>query len=109
VRDRRQAIDTHHARLGRLVAAAVDRAGERLRAAAGRLEAVSPLAVLARGYSATWVLDEHGRERGGTLVSTAGVSVGNRLLTLVSEGRIRSRVEDLEPLEAGMIPREAEG
>lgn len=106
VGDRRAALEAHDGRLHRLAVAAVERAGERCRAAAGRLEAVSPLAVLARGYSATWRLDESGSERGGTLVSVTGLRAGDRLLTLLSEGRIHSRVEGVEATSAEAISRE---
>jgi exodeoxyribonuclease VII large subunit len=60
--------------------------------AAVQLEALSPLAVLARGYSVT--------ERSGDrqlLRSSAQVRVGDSLRTRLSQGIIHSRVEELEP------------
>jgi exodeoxyribonuclease VII large subunit len=55
--------------------------------AAGQLEALSPLAVLGRGYSLTQ------RESDGLLVRTpADVAVGDELRTRLAQGEIRSRV-----------------
>lgn len=102
VRDRRAALDAHDARLRRLVAAACDRAAERLGAAAGRLDAVSPLAVLARGYSLCW-LDDGTPDVGRTLVSTDGVARGDRLVTQLESGRLYSAIERVEPA----VPRPA--
>lgn len=67
------------------------RGRERLIAAAGRLEAGSPLHLLARGWSVT-------RRTGGTepLRSVAGLAVGAGLETLLADGRITSRVERIE-------------
>lgn len=54
--------------------------------AIGRLDALSPLKVLTRGYSVT--LDAHGKA-----VSRAGVSPGDELTTMVADGTIISKVE----------------
>jgi exodeoxyribonuclease VII large subunit len=63
----------------------------RLDALAARLDSLSPLAVLGRGYSLT-TLDD------GTLVRTAGqVKPGDRLMTRFGTGRAASRVEETEP------------
>jgi len=96
VRDRRATLDAQAARLGRLAAAAVDRAGERLRAAAGRLESVSPLAILARGYSVTWRSGAGGAADGPALTSASGLAAGDTILTQLSDGRVTSRVERIE-------------
>ena len=85
VRDRRSAIEQHATRLDRLGAAAIDRAAERLRAAVGRLEAGSPLKLLARGYSVTALA---GSAR--TLTSVAGMKAGDALVTQLTDGRIWS-------------------
>ena len=88
VRDRRDALDQHGRRLRRLAAVAVDRAGERLAAAAARLEAGSPLHLLARGWSVTRL--EHGAT---ALKSVAGIAAADTLETQLTDGRIWSRVE----------------
>ena len=88
VRDRRSAIDQHALRLRRLAGAAVVRGRERLAAAAGRLEAGSPLHLLARGWSVT--TREHDR---AALRSVAGLQPGDRIVTQLSDGRLLSRLE----------------
>jgi exodeoxyribonuclease VII large subunit len=66
----------------------VESARARLGSAAGRLEGLSPLNVLARGYSLTRRLDDL-----SVVGSPAQVAPGDRLLTQVGGGRIVSRVE----------------
>jgi exodeoxyribonuclease VII large subunit len=99
VRDRRAAVDAHGMRLARLAGAAVARAGERLAAGAGRLEAASPVQLLARGWSLTWREDD--RARG--LTSVAGLEPGTRLVTQLADGRLWSRVERSE-LQTHLAP-----
>ncbi len=71
-------------RLGRLQ--------EELRGRSGQLLALSPLAVLERGYSITW------QEEGGALVRDPQVlQPGERLLTQLALGRVRSQVTSVEP------------
>lgn len=70
----------------------VDRAGDRMRAVAGHLEAVSPLSVLARGYSITTV----GGAR-APLTDASAVEPGQELVTRLHAGRVHSRVEFVEP------------
>jgi exodeoxyribonuclease VII large subunit len=96
VRDRRERLTADALRLRRLAAAAVSRGGERLAAAAGRLEAGSPLHLLARGWSVTWRADG-GRE---AVRSVAGLEPGTRLITQVADGRIASTIDRVEPAEA---------
>ena len=73
--------------LVRAIQQAVGRAEQRLELAAGRLEALSPLAVLARGYSITFHLP------GRRVVTDAGqVRPGDHLETRVARGRIASTV-----------------
>jgi exodeoxyribonuclease VII large subunit len=91
VRDRRDAVDREAVRLRRLTESAVCRAGERVAAAAARLEAGSPLRLLARGWSLTSVAG------GATaLHGIAGVEPGDSLVTQLSDGRLWSRVERVE-------------
>ncbi len=71
--------------LGRLQAsarAALDRGSERVSLAAGKLESLSPLGVLARGYAIAF--DSHGR-----VIKRAGeVGSGERVRVRVSEGEL---------------------
>ncbi len=63
---------------------------DRLAVLAGRLQSLSPLAVLGRGYSMTR------SEENGHLVTTAGqLKVGDRIRTQFSGGDVVSRVEDV--------------
>ncbi|MEI8316859.1 MAG: exodeoxyribonuclease VII large subunit [Planctomycetia bacterium] len=96
LRDRQTIVDTHEARLQRLMAGGIERARERLAAAAGRLDAVSPLAILARGYSVTWS-EADGVRAARPLISAEGLAAGTRLVTQLATGRIRSRVERVDP------------
>jgi exodeoxyribonuclease VII large subunit len=64
-----------------------DASRQKAEAAKAHLEAVSPLAVLQRGYSVT--LDEKGR----VVTDPAQVKPGDRLETRVSKGRLKSKVE----------------
>jgi exodeoxyribonuclease VII large subunit len=107
LRDRRTVVEQQSARLHRLARGAAERARERLGAAAGRLEAGSPIKLLARGWSVTWLNDaEPARDTADAdgpaatalpLASVAGVEPGRLLVTQLADGRIRSRVERIIP------------
>ncbi|MSR68938.1 MAG: exodeoxyribonuclease VII large subunit [Phycisphaerales bacterium] len=73
--------------LRRVAGIRLQRTGDRFESAARTLEAIGPLAVLQRGYSIT--LDS----AGNPLRSAAAVAVGDRLETLLADGKIRSTVE----------------
>ena len=91
VGDRRVQFDQQALRLKRLATTACGRARERLAAAAARLEAGSPLHLLARGWSVT--------RRGGAaeaLRSVTGLAAGDALETLLADGTITSRVERID-------------
>ena len=98
LRDRQTIVDTHDTRLKRLIAGGIERARERLTAAAGRLDAVSPLAILARGYSVTWI-EADGVRAARPLVAAQGLAAGTRLVTQLATGRIHSRVEEIDLAE----------
>lgn len=84
-------LDDLEARAQRAVARRVEVARGLIGAAAGRLESLSPLAVLARGYSLTNRLDD------GQLVrSTIQLQVGQQIRTSLAEGTVTSRVEALD-------------
>lgn len=92
VRDRRDATDAQLVRLARQARVAAARGRERLAAAAARLEAGSPLKLLARGWSATF--------RDGdpaALRSVVGLRVGDSLVTRLADGQILSRLESITP------------
>ncbi len=88
VRERRERVTAETLRLRRLLGVAVARGRERLAAAAGRLEAGSPLKLLARGWSVTW--QEDGRRE--PLRSVAGLEPGMPLVTQLADGRVWSSV-----------------
>ncbi len=70
----------------------VDRARRAFGAAAARLDALSPLAVLGRGYALAR------READGRIVrSTGDVTIGDRLRLQLASGRLGVDVTDLEP------------
>jgi exodeoxyribonuclease VII large subunit len=99
VRDYERHLDDWNERLQRALRQRLAVLRQRLEALAGRLETLSPLHVLARGYSLTRT------ECDGVVVRTpAQVRPGDRLLTLVQHGRVISRVEETQespPLTRG--------
>jgi exodeoxyribonuclease VII large subunit len=91
VRDQERRLDDWGQRLGRAVRQRLTTAHERVQAHAARLESLSPLNVLGRGYSLTRRADN------GTVIrSSDQVRPGDCLLTLLQHGRIISRVEEAE-------------
>jgi exodeoxyribonuclease VII large subunit len=91
IRDLERKLDDWSERLGRGTKQRLAAAAERVAAGAARLESLSPLNVLARGYSLTR------READQAVVrDSSQVRPGDRLLTVVQHGRIVSRVEQAE-------------
>jgi exodeoxyribonuclease VII large subunit len=89
IRDRERRLDEYSARLRRAVEQRLTRAKTQVSAQSARLEALSPLNVLARGYSLTC------KEADQSLVRAAEqVQPGDRLVTSLQRGRIVSRVEE---------------
>jgi exodeoxyribonuclease VII large subunit len=85
-------LDDLDARTRRAIARRVETADNLVAAHAGRLESLSPLAVLGRGYSMT------SRASDGQLVrSTRQVAAGESLRTRLADGEVTSRVEAIEP------------
>jgi exodeoxyribonuclease VII large subunit len=68
----------------------------RMAAEARSLEAVSPLKVLARGYSITRRIDD-----GKAVVDALSLTPGTELETRLHRGSFRARVESVEPPEDG--------
>lgn len=91
VSERRAVVAERAVRLERLVRAAVDRADERLRAAVARLDAGSPLKLLARGYSVT-------TSAGTTvpLTSISSIAAGKTIVTQLADGRLQSTVTAID-------------
>jgi len=86
----RQRLDEYQQNLQRTSARWLARLRERAAALVGRLESLSPLKVLARGYSITLKPD-------GTVVRRAqDVSPGDSIRSIVAEGRITSEVKIVE-------------
>lgn len=74
----------------------LEAAQARLRQAAASLEALSPIAILGRGYSITRL--ESTRE---ILREAARARPGDRIVSRLGEGQIVSRVEQVDPHEKG--------
>jgi exodeoxyribonuclease VII large subunit len=88
-------LDEIEGRLARAAGHRIEIARAQLDAHAGRLESLSPLAVLGRGFSLTTRLDDRRIVR-----RASQVSVGDRLRTRLAEGELVSRVEDISPAVA---------
>ncbi|MDI3299165.1 MAG: exodeoxyribonuclease VII large subunit, partial [Bacillota bacterium] len=89
--DRAQRLDELGERLERALGGLLGRRRERLAAVGARLEALSPLAVLARGYAIVR------RERDGAVLRAAGdVAAGETVEAVLARGRIHARVERAE-------------
>jgi exodeoxyribonuclease VII large subunit len=89
----RARVEAHAAGLAAAARARLARAQAELAAAAARLEALSPLAVLARGYGLVR------RARDGAIVRRAGdLERGERLLVRVAEAELEALVEAVREL-----------
>lgn len=85
IREREQRIDDGLTRLARAANVRIGRTKEQLAALAGRLDGLSPLKVLTRGYSLTM--------KDGRIVRDAErVTVGDQLVTRLAKGEIVSAV-----------------
>jgi exodeoxyribonuclease VII large subunit len=88
IHDLSRYLDELQLRAVRAVRQSSSQAKERLAGFAGRLESLSPLAVLARGYSLTK------RSHDGRLITDAGqVAAGDQITTRLARGQLHSRVE----------------
>jgi exodeoxyribonuclease VII large subunit len=91
-----QRLDETSEALGRALAEALCGRRRDLTELSRRLDALSPLRVLARGYSVTF--------KGASVITRASVlEPGDRLRTVLARGEVRSRVEEITP-EAGEGP-----
>ncbi len=72
-----------------LIQARVDKARDRLSANAGKVDALSPLSILSRGYAIT--------EKGGALIrSTDQLSINDEIGVILSDGSVRATVIHIE-------------
>jgi exodeoxyribonuclease VII large subunit len=92
IRDQERRLDDWEARLRRAMANFLHKARERADAQAARLHILSPLNVLARGYSLTRTLPER-----HLLSSVAQVHPGDELEILVHDGKLLARALEVEP------------
>jgi exodeoxyribonuclease VII large subunit len=90
IQDRAQKLDDWTDRLDRAVQVFIERRRQQAAALAGRLESLSPLNVLSRGYSLT-------RKEGSQELLRAARDVrgGDRLITRLAAGQLFSRVEEI--------------
>ena len=91
IREEEQRIDDWGERLLRATRQRLAQAQQRLAALAGQLDSLSPLNVLGRGYSLTRRVGDP-----AVLTSPDPLQPGDRLLTQLRQGRIISRVEQVE-------------
>jgi exodeoxyribonuclease VII large subunit len=103
VADRRAAVVAGQERIARAAAVALARGAERLAAATARVEGVSPLRILARGYSVTTVA--RGADQTLVLRDVDGLARGDRLSTRLARGRVESVVERIIPDDRTDAPR----
>ncbi|HKV38949.1 MAG TPA: exodeoxyribonuclease VII large subunit [Blastocatellia bacterium] len=86
--NRRAALARFEAKLASTSSALVARYGERLSIAAGKLQSLSPLSVLARGYAIAF-------DDGGRVLKTAlDVTAGDRIRVRLSDGEIGAIVDE---------------
>ena len=90
----REHLADFRARLDRSIERTLQRAAARLGALDGRLNSLSPLAVLDRGYAL--VLSSEG----ALIRSTNQLTAGDQLTTRLSDGAFTSRVESTSPRKA---------
>lgn len=90
INERRLTLDLYIEKLNRLMYSTVDEDKSKLTLAVGKLNAYSPLKVLARGYSIAKT------QNGAVVKSVKDVSSGERITLTVSDGEIISIVETEE-------------
>jgi exodeoxyribonuclease VII large subunit len=84
----REALADHRQRNARAMGLALRRAGERMAAHSGRLQALSPLAVLGRGYSVV------SRADGAVVKDSAQLSPGEEVVMRFSRGTALAKVKE---------------
>jgi exodeoxyribonuclease VII large subunit len=91
-----QQLDGWQTRSARAVRVLLDRTRQGAAAWASQLESLSPLAVLARGYSLTTSTAD-----GQPIVDAAQLRMGETVHTRLARGGVVSRVEKIEPAQHG--------
>ncbi len=94
VHDLARRLDEMDLRVSRALAVQLDRSRQRTAALAGRLESLSPLAVLARGYSVTQLAAS-----GEILRDASAVAPGDLLATRLARGQVVSTVDRVDANE----------
>ncbi|MFP3948104.1 MAG: exodeoxyribonuclease VII large subunit [Longimicrobiales bacterium] len=94
---RREKVRRGRDRLGREIRAVVERRRHRLVAVAGRVEALSPLSTLERGYAVP-------RADGRVLRRASNFDPGDRFVLHVVDGEIESRVTGVERRDRRITP-----
>lgn len=84
-------LDELDGRTTRALLQQVRRTREQLVGVTGKLESLSPLGVLGRGYSLTWRTRD-----GGLLRDASSIDLGEEITTRMSKGQVTSRVERRE-------------
>lgn len=90
--DLTQQLDELNARAARAIRGRARLARHQADTQAGRLESLSPLAVLGRGYSLTQRTSD-----GGLIHTAADLALGEQITTRFAYGQATSRVERIEP------------
>jgi len=85
-----QKVDDCEVRVSRAIRVQMDQARQKVQFLSAHLESLSPLAVLGRGYSLTWRLEDRQLVR-----DAAQLQPGDELLTRFGRGEATSRVEHL--------------
>jgi exodeoxyribonuclease VII large subunit len=85
-------LDAAHGRLQGAISRRHDRAHARLGAMAARLESLSPLAVLGRGYAVCWNAD-----RTAIIRRASSVQRGDRVAVVLHEGELECQTIDVIP------------
>ncbi len=97
-----QRLDPWERRMELAARARCEREAQRLAGIAGRLESVSPLAILARGYAVARHPSDGdspgGGDGGRPIVSVNEATVGERLEIRLLDGRLATRIEQIERL-----------
>jgi exodeoxyribonuclease VII large subunit len=91
VRERMERTDEWEERAGRAIRRRWELAGERLASLVDRLESLSPLAVLARGYSMTVRRDD-----GSVVRDASSLAIGDRIATRLASGSVVSHIEQID-------------
>lgn len=94
LQDLSRRLDDWESRAGRAIRAQLRLTRQALEASAARLQSLSPLAVLGRGYSITQRAAD-----GRVIKNAAEVAPGDSIRTRLAQGDVVSRVEQVEPHE----------